>query len=481
MYQFLIADDEILIRKGTLKKIEKLDLPIHCAFEAGNGKEAITYLETNPVDFVITDMDMPEFDGVQFLDYLKKQFPEMPIIVISGHQNFSYLQKAIQANAINYILKPFSRDDIQKSLLDVIAILDNNKSQKSNENEVIISTIIGHHTELGMKALHKMIPVPNQYYLVLSVCRDPEDRGNPLEQLDQTAIFSEPIPKYAQTRFSIVEKSKILSLINSLPENVLLGISSPVMDAAAIGSYYQNCIDALNSRKSTSQPEIFYYDSTVKNEKYVFAHVAELMYYLETGKENVLKEKLRGYFETAFFNEDATLFDLKDIGLSLIEKSKQFLDDYYRMQSNYTYPEIHQEVMERLFTFMDISNYFLDFLGNIAKSMSYEHLYSSQDIIVNVKEYLDIHYADPITLDFLSDIFYINSSYLSTLFKEKTGMKYVDYLNGLRIDAAKTLLLTTDRRAATISRLVGYDNEKYFYRVFKKFTDLTPEQYRKQK
>lgn len=478
MYQFLIADDEILIRKGTLKKIEKLDLPIHCAFEAGNGKEALTYLETNPVDFVITDMDMPEFDGVQFLDYLKKQFPEMPIIVISGHQNFSYLQKAIQANAINYILKPFSREDIQKSLLDVIAILDNKKSQKSNENEVIISTIIGHQTELGMKALQKMIPVPNQYYLVLSVCRDPEDS---LELLDQSAIFSEPIPKYAQTRFSLIEKSKISRLIDSLPESVLLGISSPVMDAAAIGSYYQNCIDALNSRKSDSQPALFYYDSTIRNEKYIFAHVAELMYYLETGKENVLKEKLRGYFETAFFNEDATLFDLKDIGLSLIEKSKQFLDDYYRMQSNYTYPEIHQEVMERLFTFMDISNYFLDFLGNIAKSMSYEHLYSSQDIIVNVKEYLDIHYADPITLDFLSDIFYINSSYLSTLFKEKTGMKYVDYLNGLRIDAAKTLLQTTDRRAATISRMVGYDNEKYFYRVFKKFTDLTPEQYRKQK
>jgi len=478
MYQFLIADDEILIRKGTLKKIEKLGLPIECAFEASNGKEALAYLETNPVDFVITDMDMPDFDGVQFLDYLKKQFPGTPIIVISGYQNFAYLQKAIQANAINYILKPFSREDIQKSLLDAIAILENKQAQKSNENEVIISTIIGHQTELGMKALHKLIPVPNQYYLVLSVCRNP---GDPLELLDRSAIFSEPIPKYAQTRFSFIEKSKIAGLIDSLPGSVLLGISSPVMDVAAIGSYYQNCIDALNSRKSNSQAALFYYQSTVGNEKYAFAHGAELMYYLETGKENVLKEKLRGYFETAYLSEGASLFDLKDIGLSLIEKSKQFLDDYYRMQSNYTYPEIHQEVMERLFTFKDVSTYFLDFLGNIAKSMSYENLYSSQDIIVNVKEYLDIHYADPITLDFLSDIFFINSSYLSTLFKEKTGMKYVDYLNGLRIDAAKTLLQTTDRRAAAISRLVGYDNEKYFYRVFKKFTDLTPEQYRKQK
>ncbi len=363
MYQFLIADDEILIRKGTLKKIEKLGLPIQCAFEAGNGKEALTYLEANPVDFVITDMDMPEYDGVQFLDYLKKQFPEMPIIVISGYQNFAYLQKAIQANAINYILKPFSREDIQKSLLDVIAILDNKKSQKSNENEVIISTIIGHQTELGMRALQKMIPVPNQYYLVLSVCREPEASLEMLDLLDQSAIFSEPIPKYAQTRFSLIEKSKIMGLVSDLPESVLLGISSPVMDPAAIESYYHNCIDALNSRKSNSQPAIFYYDSTVRNEKYAFPHVAELMYYLETGKENVLKEKLRGYFETAYFSEGATLFDLKDIGLSLIEKSKQFLDDYYRMQSNYTYPEIHQEVMERLFTFMDISNLFPGFLG----------------------------------------------------------------------------------------------------------------------
>ena len=94
---------------------------------------------------------------------------------------------------------------------------------------------------------------------------------------------------------------------------------------------------------------------------------------------------------------------------------------------------------------------------------------------------MDSDYADLITLDFLSDMFYINSYYLSTLFKEKNGMKYVDYLNGLRIEAAKTLMQTTDRRAATISRLVGYDNEKYFYRVFKKFTDLTPEQHWKQK
>lgn len=74
MYNFLLVDDETLIRKGTLKKIEKLDLPIRCAAEAANGKEAIALLETETIDFIITDMDMPEVDGVALLDHLKINF-----------------------------------------------------------------------------------------------------------------------------------------------------------------------------------------------------------------------------------------------------------------------------------------------------------------------------------------------------------------------------------------------------------------------
>ena len=156
-----------------------------------------------------------------------------------------------KANTINYILKPFSQGVIHNSLLD------NKQSQKSNGNEVLISTIIGQPTKLGMKALHKFIPVPNQFYLVLSVCRDPEDSLALLELLGQSAIYSEPVPKYAQSRFSLIEKSKIPGLIESLPKSVLLGISSPVMNPEAIESYYHDCIDAMNSEKTTVNLRFF--------------------------------------------------------------------------------------------------------------------------------------------------------------------------------------------------------------------------------
>ena len=75
----------------------------------------------------------------------------------------------------------------------------------------------------------------------------------------------------------------------------------------------------------------------------------------------------------------------------------------------------------------------------------------------------------------------MNSSYLSHLFRRQTGEKYVQYLNGIRIAKAKDLLLTTDRKLYQIARSVGYDNVKYFFRVFKKWEGITPEQYRSKK
>ena len=74
--------------------------------------------------------------------------------------------------------------------------------------------------------------------------------------------------------------------------------------------------------------------------------------------------------------------------------------------------------------------------------------------------------------------FYLNRSYLSTLFKQKTGMKFIDYLNEVRIEKSKELLKDSNRKMYQISKAVGYDNPKYFFRIFKKKTGMTPEQYR---
>jgi two-component system response regulator YesN len=89
------------------------------------------------------------------------------------------------------------------------------------------------------------------------------------------------------------------------------------------------------------------------------------------------------------------------------------------------------------------------------------------------------NFQNNLTEDFLASLFYLNRSYLSQIFRKRTGMKFVDYLNQLRIEKAKELLTSTDLKMYQIAKRVGYDNPKYFFRIFKKKTGLTPEQYRK--
>jgi len=78
----------------------------------------------------------------------------------------------------------------------------------------------------------------------------------------------------------------------------------------------------------------------------------------------------------------------------------------------------------------------------------------------------------------MSCYFYLNPDYFSHLFRKRTGQKFVDYVNSVRIEKSKEMLSATDRKMYQIAKSVGYDNVKYFFRVFKKKEGMTPEQYR---
>ncbi|MNI53787.1 Bifunctional transcriptional activator/DNA repair enzyme AdaA [compost metagenome] len=101
-------------------------------------------------------------------------------------------------------------------------------------------------------------------------------------------------------------------------------------------------------------------------------------------------------------------------------------------------------------------------------------------LVQDIREYLDRNYAKDMTLQHIAERFFISRENVSRKFKQISGGNLSDYLTGLRVDKAKTLLRETELRLSQISELVGYEDEKYFSRVFKKATGLTPREYRKQ-
>lgn len=99
--------------------------------------------------------------------------------------------------------------------------------------------------------------------------------------------------------------------------------------------------------------------------------------------------------------------------------------------------------------------------------------------IVGVKEYLDEHYQEKVTLDELAGRFFISKYYMLKLFNESYGMTINNYINSLRITKAKQLLRFSDMRIEEIGHAVGMEDANYFSRAFKKIEGVSPSEYRK--
>lgn len=102
----------------------------------------------------------------------------------------------------------------------------------------------------------------------------------------------------------------------------------------------------------------------------------------------------------------------------------------------------------------------------------------NNDIIRKAIHYISHNFASPITLEDVANIVHLNPAYFSTTFKQSTGSSFKEYLNMVRIEESKRLLANTDYAVIDIAIATGFENQSYFSKVFKKYTGLTPKQYR---
>ena len=111
--------------------------------------------------------------------------------------------------------------------------------------------------------------------------------------------------------------------------------------------------------------------------------------------------------------------------------------------------------------------------------MIYGEAKAAEGVLAYVVQYLHAHYTEPITLEQLAQMEHISKSYLSRRFRQQTGMSVIRYVNRLRVEAAKRLLIGSKLRVNEIAYQVGFESPKYFYRVFKAAAGASPAAFRK--
>ncbi|WP_310601655.1 response regulator transcription factor [Anaerosporobacter sp.] len=128
-YKYIVIEDEPLIRKNTIKKIEGLGLPLTLVGEASNGVDGILLIEKEMPNIVITDIRMPQCDGLEVARFISRKKPDIKVVILSGFDEFAYAKEAMRNQVHNYILKPVKAEELKDTLVEIVNHFDA-KSQK---------------------------------------------------------------------------------------------------------------------------------------------------------------------------------------------------------------------------------------------------------------------------------------------------------------------------------------------------------------
>lgn len=459
MIKILIVDDDALTRKGIrmLMPWQKYDMEI--IGEAGNGEEAICFLQYNHADLALVDIDMPVMDGVTFIREATLKYPSLIYVVLTIHTEFEYVQKVLRLGAIDYIAK----NQFDKENFDLILERINASISKRMLSVRQSSDIRWRKSKILYHSIYALITL------------DPDNDDHILLFLEQNELLNNTDVHEMMTGIWVFlsEKSEF-SFPDSFTNTTLMQISDVNdMTYNELGSLLRHYLK-----------EQFFYDYQPLNKiNYKRAHeLREETLIADTQTLNTLKESwisLNWVHQNDIFNR--MRFDLKESKL----KPSSLYHFLLSLESvwNTAYSELTGFTLSLppVFTsWLEVENWLSEAYEKTNQFINNSKY--SEDItkqILQVRGYIDANAHLPINTTEISRNANMSYGYFSRCFHDLVGMTFSDYYTSVRMNNAKHMLKTSSKSIQQIAVAVGYNDEKYFSRLFKRHIGCSPSEYRK--
>ncbi|MEG2512364.1 MAG: response regulator [Acetivibrio sp.] len=511
LYKVLLVDDEAIICDALSKFFPWKDSGFEVIGAANSVTETLAFLEKNEVDIIITDIRMPIQTGIDLLEIVNDKYPYIKTVVLSGYSEFSYAQNAIHLGAIDYLMKPVNFDEL-KALLNRLRefferdeeenrIKDAYKNLKQTGNimrmlkgEMYSDEEIGYFFRDAKQFIIVRISPCNRLdnYEELNELKDSiSDKLHLLfknilvinnDVYEQCAIitdlcFIEDLPVRLDELTNKFEVNKI---------KLAIGISEIIASHRLIADGYIQAGKALRFQKVRQRIGIvmFHQIDMLYNEENSFKtteYAAQLMECItDINQHNEIGSMISKIMEDIKFLPDYSLNNLQVILTQImIEVTNQI--NNYSSHNQDLYKELN-DTLQMLLRCTDSDevyektyNYFTVLINKLKGADNIKLLGT---LINDVIQYLNEHYAEQVSLNVLADNFYVHPTYLSRLFKEKTGVNFIDYLTQIRINKAKELLLIPEFKIYDVCFMVGYESPRYFSKIFKQHALITPKEYK---
>ncbi len=536
MLKVFLVEDEIVMREVIKNNIPWEEEGFEFVGEASDGELAYPMIKKLCPDIVITDIKMPFMDGLELSRMIKKDFPQIRVIILSGYDEFEYAKEAIKIGITEYLVKPISLANLLEAVREIGERINKEneklkyveqfkkemKEMEIREREKFLHEILSGQlsmTELLNKGEKLNIHLAaGVYNVTLFMTRKSEDvEGKYSEELleaesgiaELTEQFSniymfnrgidgveflllgEDIEKLEIMRMSFLQK--LTELMKGYRELQFFG---------GVGNIVPRLREVKDSYESASRA--FSYRYLVPYNQIIFSDNMNQLNTIPEDTDINLKELDMGKFDRRILKNF--------LSQGLLEEIPHFIEDYFSSLNDsigsmlfrqYITSDMYfcivtfaeelgcdiDSILDLIGDFKSISDvlisldktkkYLIDIIREVMLIRNQISMKKYGNIIDDAKYYIENNYdSEGINLNSVAAHVNISPSHFSSIFSQEEGQTFIEYLTAFRMNKAKELLMCTSLKSSEIGYTVGYKDPHYFSYLFKKTQNCTPKEYR---
>jgi len=521
-YKVFFVEDEIVTREGIRDNIDWQANGFEFCGAAADGEMALPLLQTTRPDVIITDIKMPFMDGLQLCKIVRERMPKVKLIILSGHDEFEYAQKAIELGVTEYLLKPVTAKDLQQALKKIAVQIEQDRKEQEFLNELqaqveenraslrdrlLLKLVVGaiSSTEAIEKGQALEMDLVAKYYLAVVLKFEITDRSEQfdydeyqqLQALVAGLVENNPdifllkkdweylvlvmkgnIPEYLEE-----ERERLLDL---LKQNVKTSRYKLTVGSGShkkhLAELYQSFVEALVNLQSAAEEGEFRSNAATDKEELLKVDRGAVENYLRCGVKDDFEKFFEAYLrplgEAALKSHLFKNYIFVDVIVATAKLVKewggdldQIVPELNSIETILSNIKTNENLKERISQIMFRAMAFRDSRTNGQHAK----------LIRLAKEYIDTHYMEAnLSLNEVANLVNLSASHFSVVFAQETDQTFKDYLTEVRIQKAKELLRTTSLKSADIAYQVGYNDPHYFSFTFKKNTGFSPVEFRLQ-
>lgn len=531
-----LVEDEMVIRRGIKNSIDwEKEGYIFCG-EASDGELAYPMIIKEKPDILITDIRMPFMDGLELCKLVKKELPNIKILILSGYDEFDYAKEAIRLGVTEYLLKPISSGKLLEALNGVSESIrrekedkdlvrkymeemrENTEHEKQKFFEQMIAGNLSMADALETGKKYEMNLSAGMYNLLLfrfTLGEENRKSGELLgeaeyaiekltERLEYVFEFQRGVEGWAfllmadneeQMSERVKELSKDLEEIMKNYSTIAYfgGIGQPVARLRELEESFREAERALAARFTMELNRIISVEDIRMAQNVDTLDDIEITSFGEIEKTRTMLEKFLNNGAEDEIDEfvDVYINELPEENLKSVLMRQYIIMDAYIVMMSFcekiegiegemqAQSEELKNSMKTIQTLEEIKNYIRMLLKKIIGVRDTISGRRYSDIIEIAKDQIRKTYmSDEISLNTIAAEVGMSPSYFSSIFSKEMGKTFVEYLTEIRMDRAKELLMCSSMKTSEIGYEVGYKDPHYFSYIFKKTQKCTPKEFR---